>query len=207
MILNRPELPSAIRDERLIIVSRGPSIEELLAATEIVRTHGFHVIEVTLDSPSPLTAIKRLRREDGLTVGAGTVFSSSQARQAIAAGATFIVTPTLEECVLEECVRSGVACIPGALSPTEVRRAWLLGAAAVKIFPAGAFGPDYLAALRGPLGDVPLVPTGGIAGGDVPAYLGAGAIAVGLGGWLPLRDLDELDIRAGQVSTALSAMT
>ncbi len=206
MIIDRPELPSAIRDERLIIVSRGPSPADLLAATAVVRCHGFHVIEVTLDSPSPLEGIERLRLEGGLTVGAGTVHSASQARQAIEAGATFVVTPTLEEEVLKECIRSGVACISGAFSPTEVRRAWQLGASAVKIFPAGTLGPDYLAALRGPLGDVPLVPTGGITGSDVPAYLEAGAVAVGLGGWLPLHDLDALDVRAGQVSTALAAM-
>jgi 2-dehydro-3-deoxyphosphogluconate aldolase / (4S)-4-hydroxy-2-oxoglutarate aldolase len=207
MITDRPELPAAIRDERLVIVARGPSPEQLLAAAVVTGAHGFHVIEVTLDSESPLEGIERLRLADGLTVGAGTVSTSGQARQAIEAGATFVVTPTLEAEVLEECVRSGVACIPGAFSPTEVRRAWQLGAAAVKIFPAGALGPDYLAALRGPLSDIPMVPTGGITGGDVPAYLDAGAIAVGLGGWLPLRDLDELDVRAGRLSSALAAMT
>lgn len=204
MSAGRPELPPAIAAERLIVVSRGPSPDDLEAATPVLGAHGFHVLEVTLDSESPLEGIERLRWKDGLTVGAGTVSSARQAREAIQAGATFVVTPTLNQEVIEECVGRGIACIPGTFSPTEVQLAWRLGAAAVKIFPAGSLGPGYLAALQGPLSDVPLIPSGGITGDDVPAYLSAGAVAVGVGGWLPLRNLDRLDARARTVSTALA---
>ena len=195
MTLDRPTLPQTIPTERIIMVARGYGADVLAEAAHVAAAAGFHVVEVTLDSPSALGSIAQLGQDDALLVGAGTVHSPAQVYEAVAAGARFIVTPTLEEDVIAACLAADVPCIAGAFTPSEIARAWRLGASAVKVFPAGALGPQYLKALQGPLGDIPLIPTGQITGDQVPNYLDAGAVAVGLGGWLPLHALARLEQR------------
>ncbi|MFI6316678.1 bifunctional 4-hydroxy-2-oxoglutarate aldolase/2-dehydro-3-deoxy-phosphogluconate aldolase [Nonomuraea sp. NPDC050556] len=163
--------------EPVFAILRMESADAAVATAARLAANGVPQVEVTLNTPDALTAIASIR-EAGGRVGAGTVLTAEQARQAADAGAEFLVTPAVLPEVIE-ATRLPVLC--GALTPTEVLTAWRAGAAAVKIFPASAHGPSYLTALRGPLNDIPLVAVGGIAVEDVPTYLAAGALAVGLG--------------------------
>jgi 2-dehydro-3-deoxyphosphogluconate aldolase / (4S)-4-hydroxy-2-oxoglutarate aldolase len=114
-------------------------------------------------------------------IGAGTVLSIEEAQRALEAGASFLVSPHVEETLLTFCREAGIPAIPGAFTPTEIWRAWQGGAAMVKIFPAMPSGPEYIRHLRGPFPTLPLLPTGGITIENATAFLRAGAIAVGIG--------------------------
>ena len=118
---------------------------------------------------------------DKILLGAGTVLDTETARAAILAGAEFIVTPTVNTDVIELCNRYDKLIMTGAFTPTEVLTAWEAGADIIKVFPAFVGGPAYLKALHGPLPQIPLMPTGGVDLETLPAYLKAGACAVGLG--------------------------
>jgi 2-dehydro-3-deoxyphosphogluconate aldolase/(4S)-4-hydroxy-2-oxoglutarate aldolase len=141
----------------------------------------------------------------------GTVLTADEVDRAVDAGARFVVSPSVVPEVIEAAQRHGIASYPGALTPTEIHTAWRAGATAVKLFPAGTLGPSYLTAVRAPLPDVPLVPTGGVDVEAVGAWLDAGAVAVGLGGPLigdalkPGGDLDALAERARAVCAAAGA--
>lgn len=151
--------------------------EHAVSAAAILAAHGFPLCEVPFNAPGALAAIASI----GGQTGAGTVLTAQQARDAVAAGAAFLVTPAVLPEVQAAADKLGVPVICGAYTPTEVLAAHRGGAAAVKLFPASPAGPGYLKALRAPLPGVPLVPVGGIALADVPTYLAAGAVAVGLG--------------------------
>ena len=144
---------------------------------------GIRLVEVTLDTPGALDAVERGRRS-GWSIGVGTVLEPDQVDRSVDAGAAFVVSPGIVPGVIERALELGIDVVPGAFTPTEVMRAHAMGVDAVKLFPASLGGPGYLRALLGPLAHVSLVPTGGIAIGDVAAYLSAGAACVGLGGAL-----------------------
>ena len=121
---------------------------------------------------------------DELLVGAGTVLSVPAARRAVDAGAAFLVCPHTDLRLVEWALEHAVPIFPGALTPTEVVRAWDAGATAVKLFPASVVGPAFVREIRGPLPQVPLIPTGGVSADNAGAFISAGAVAVGLGSWL-----------------------
>jgi 2-dehydro-3-deoxyphosphogluconate aldolase/(4S)-4-hydroxy-2-oxoglutarate aldolase len=167
---------------------------------------------VTFTTPRATDAIEALRaRLPGSAVlGAGTVLDGRQAREALAAGATFLVTPAPCPDVVEEAVRRGVPALPGAFTPGEVLASWRAGASAVKVFPAASGGPGHIRDLRGPFPHIPLIPTGGIGVDDAAAYLAAGAVAVGLGSALTGRldgsgDADALRARARALLASLGS--
>jgi 2-dehydro-3-deoxyphosphogluconate aldolase/(4S)-4-hydroxy-2-oxoglutarate aldolase len=146
-------------------------------------------MEITLNEPvaEALRAVGALVRAAdafGGLVGAGTVLSVEAAREAVDAGAAFIVMPHIDPAIVRWCVEHGIPCLPGALTPTEVLAAWQAGASAVKLFPASSVGPGYIAQLRGPFPDILVVPTGGVSADDAGTWIAAGAVAVGLGSWL-----------------------
>ncbi|NLN27353.1 MAG: bifunctional 4-hydroxy-2-oxoglutarate aldolase/2-dehydro-3-deoxy-phosphogluconate aldolase [Firmicutes bacterium] len=146
---------------------------------------GVTVLEVTADTPDFLNALRRLKDEvEGATVGVGTVLDAETARLAILSGAEFIVCPTLSAAVIEVGTRYDKLVLPGAFTPTEILRAWELGAPAVKVFPAATLGPEFIKHVRGPLPQVPMIPTGGVDLNNAGAFIAAGAAAVGLGGSL-----------------------
>ena len=120
----------------------------------------------------------------GALVGAGTVLSIGAAKRAVDAGARFIVSPHTDTELIAWCARSNVPCFPGALSPSEIHSAWAAGASAVKLFPAAAVGVGYLKQIAGPFPDVAFVPTGGVSASTAGDWIAAGAVAVGMGGWL-----------------------
>lgn len=176
---------------RILAVLRRPDIATCADALVTgLRERGVRAIECTLDQPGALEVIRRLRAErlpDEL-IGAGTVRTTLQIDALHAAGADFAVSPHLDEALLAYAVEVGLPLLPGVMTPSEVARALALGAPAVKLFPAGPLGIDYLKALRGPFPDVAVVPTGGIAIKDVRAWLQAGALCVGLGSALTRGD-------------------
>lgn len=167
----------------MIAVLRGLEPDRAESTARVLYRSGFTTVEITMDSPDAVSSIERCLG-DGAVVGAGTVMSVVDAAAAVAAGAEFLVSPHTDLDVVRWATERGIPIIPGALTPTEVATAWSAGAAAVKIFPASVGGPGLLKALRGPFGDLPLVPTGGITGSNAAAFLAAGAFAVGVGGWL-----------------------
>jgi 2-dehydro-3-deoxyphosphogluconate aldolase / (4S)-4-hydroxy-2-oxoglutarate aldolase len=139
------------------------------------------VFEITLDSQDALETIAALRDDADLVVLAGTVRTSDDVRAAVEAGAQGCVSPTLAPEVVEACREAGLPAIPGAMTPTEIETAWRLGAEMVKVFPAARLGPEFISDLRGPLGDIPLLATGGVDSSNALDFLRAGAAAVGVG--------------------------
>lgn len=194
----RPPGVEQLAATRVLAVLRAGTSQHVEAAADALVDAGIECVELTLTVPGALGVLARLAEQlpERVAVGAGTVTTAEQARQAVAAGARFLVSPAVCADVIAVAVEQDVACYPGAWTPTEVLTAWRAGASAVKLFPAASGGPAHLRRLREPLPDVPLVPTGGIDLDQAPDYLAAGALAVGVGGPL-LRDaLDGGDLRA-----------
>lgn len=194
--MNRALLPSAIADQRVIPVLRGLEPERVGDVTGVLREAGMGVVEITMDSPNAAASIEATAG-DGIVVGAGTVMSVAEADAAIAGGAAFVVSPHTDFEIVSWAVERRIPMMPGAFTPTEVAAAWGAGVAAVKVFPASIAGPGLLSALQGPFDDLPLIPTGGITADNAASYLAAGAVAVGIGGWLTSqRDLSVIAERA-----------
>jgi 2-dehydro-3-deoxyphosphogluconate aldolase/(4S)-4-hydroxy-2-oxoglutarate aldolase len=177
-------LVERLESARILAILRMDEVETKGVATAL-RLHeaGVRAIECTLDRPGALAAIERLRDELGsdTLVGAGTVTSTSQLDDLVRLEVDFCVTPHLDPTLVSCALDAGLAIIPGIMTPSELAAAFRLGSPAVKLFPAGLLGPDYLRALQGPFGTFPVVPTGNIGVDDVPAWLEAGATCVGLG--------------------------
>ncbi|MBI3855863.1 MAG: bifunctional 4-hydroxy-2-oxoglutarate aldolase/2-dehydro-3-deoxy-phosphogluconate aldolase [Planctomycetes bacterium] len=149
---------------------------------------GLSNIEVTMNTAGAADLI-RLTRDlmgDQGNVGAGTVTTLALLDEALAAGATFIVTPAIVPDVIQACVERKIPVMPGAMTPTEILTAWRMGATMVKVFPADQLGPGHLKAVKAPFPEIPLMPTGGVTVETLPAFKKAGADAFGVGG--PLFD-------------------
>lgn len=191
----------------MIPVARGLDSATAPAVVEALQAGGLSSIEITVEGAHGIEAISSVA-ESGALVGAGTVVTIDQADQAITAGAVFLVSPHLDPRLIEWSISNSIPLIPGALTPTEVATAWAWGPPAVKIFPAGTVGPGYLTSLLGPYPGVPLIPTGGIDAGNALAYLEAGAVAVGIGGWLTgVGDPSEITRRALLLREAVRGST
>jgi 2-dehydro-3-deoxyphosphogluconate aldolase / (4S)-4-hydroxy-2-oxoglutarate aldolase len=168
----------------IVPVVRAASGAEAFAVGDAIVAGGVEALEITMTVPGAVQVVKEAvaRYGDRLLIGAGTVLDAEQARACIAAGARFIVSPIVDEATIAECRRADVAVMPGALTPTEVVRAWRAGGHLIKVFPCSALGgPSYIKALRAPLPQIPLVPTGGVTLDTVAAFFAAGATAVGVG--------------------------
>jgi 2-dehydro-3-deoxyphosphogluconate aldolase/(4S)-4-hydroxy-2-oxoglutarate aldolase len=151
-------------------------------AVEALRAGGLELVEVTLTTPGALSAIRELSEAHPRAwIGAGSVVSVEDAERAIAAGAKFLVTPTLDTAVLSAAAARGVPVVCGAYTPTELQSAHAHGAALVKVFPAGALGPGYVRDVLAPLPHLRLAPTGGVTVDNLDAWFGAGAVAVAVG--------------------------
>ena len=174
------EVMRAIAADRVLAVVRAPRIPDPAALCAALGEGGIGVVEFTFTTPgvARVLAEAAAARGPGVHVGAGTVLSAEQAAEAIDAGAQFLVTPAVRPEVAAVAARHGIPVLMGALTPAEVLQAMELGAAAVKIFPASAFGARYLKDLRGPFPDVRLVPSGGVGSGNARAFLEHGALAV-----------------------------
>jgi 2-dehydro-3-deoxyphosphogluconate aldolase/(4S)-4-hydroxy-2-oxoglutarate aldolase len=197
--MTRREPGVVLQETGLVAILRGRSGNRLAAACETLLECGVRCLEITMNTPGALAVVRRLTEspDPGVEVGVGTVRRADEVDAAADAGATFVVAPNTSPAVGERAAEHGMGWFPGALTPTEIATAWDLGATAVKVFPAGsAGGPRYLREVRAPLDDVLLVPTGGVGVEDIPGYLRAGAVAVGMGGPLVGRALeDDEDLR------------
>jgi 2-dehydro-3-deoxyphosphogluconate aldolase/(4S)-4-hydroxy-2-oxoglutarate aldolase len=175
-----------IRSIGLIPVIRARSADEAAQAADAIQAGGVSILEITMTVPGAVDVIREMAGRGGdAVVGAGTVLDPEAAGACMDAGAQFVVTPALSLDTIATCREAGVAVIPGALTPTEVVTAWRAGADLVKIFPAGAVGgPSYIKALKAPLPQIDLVPTGGVNLETAGHFIRAGAAALGVGAHL-----------------------
>ncbi|UIO99350.1 bifunctional 4-hydroxy-2-oxoglutarate aldolase/2-dehydro-3-deoxy-phosphogluconate aldolase [Halobaculum sp. CBA1158] len=189
--MSTTEAFAAMRESGVVAVMRGAEPETVVDTAEALVAGGVTALEVTADTDGATDMIATLSAALGedVLVGAGTVLDAATARAAIAAGAEFVVCPTFEAGVVETCNRYGVLCAPGVMTPTEAQRAYEAGADMVKVFPAKTVGPDHVAALKGPLGQLEIMPTGGVSPDNAGEYIDAGAVCVGAGSALVDRDL------------------
>jgi 2-dehydro-3-deoxyphosphogluconate aldolase/(4S)-4-hydroxy-2-oxoglutarate aldolase len=167
----------------LVPVVRARSAEEAAQAADAIQAGGVSILEITMTVPGAVEVIREVAgRGQGALVGAGTVLDPESARACIDAGARFIVSPSLNPDTIRLCNEANVAVLPGALTPTEVVTAWRAGADLVKVFPAGAVGgPSYIKALKAPLPQIDLVPTGGVNLKTAADFIRNGAAALGVG--------------------------
>jgi 2-dehydro-3-deoxyphosphogluconate aldolase/(4S)-4-hydroxy-2-oxoglutarate aldolase len=171
---------------KVIAVIRAAKMEQAYQMAKAVASGGIQLIEITWNSDRAAELISQLRAElPACTIGTGTLLTLDQMEQAIAAGAQFLFTPHVDPVMIQAAVQKGVPIIPGALSPTEIVTAWATGASCVKVFPVQAMGGvNYIKSLQGPLGHIPLIPTGGVTLENAKEFIAAGASAVGLSGGL-----------------------
>ncbi len=197
-----------IEEVGVIAIFRVDAPQNCIPAMEALLRGGLQVFEVTMTTPGALGVVSDARRTfgDRALVGVGTVIDRSEAGEAVAAGAQFVVSPSLDREVVEYCSAKGVASCPGTFTATEIVQAWKWGADLIKVFPISQVGPGYIRAIRGPLPKVRLVPTGGIDAANLGEYLNAGAFAVGIGGGLiPAKAVAEG--RYDKVTEAATAVT
>ncbi|MCU0525582.1 MAG: bifunctional 4-hydroxy-2-oxoglutarate aldolase/2-dehydro-3-deoxy-phosphogluconate aldolase [Elainella sp. Prado103] len=175
-----------LQQQKGIAVIRASQIEVGVKMAQAVAAGGMRLIEVTWNSPDPAKLIHHLHQAlPHCSIGAGTLLTLPEFQAAIDAGAEFLFSPHLDRAMIEGAVRQRVPVIPGALSPTEIVTAWQAGATCVKVFPIDAVGgAAYIRHLQGPLGQIPLIPTGGVTLENASQFIQAGAVAVGLSGQL-----------------------
>jgi 2-dehydro-3-deoxyphosphogluconate aldolase / (4S)-4-hydroxy-2-oxoglutarate aldolase len=189
--MTKEEVRDKILAVGIVPVVRAASAKKARAAAEAVAKGEIPIVEITMTVPGAIDVIAELAKSvgDEILIGAGTVLCADTARQCLDAGAQFLVSPGFDLETLTFAKNAGKLMLAGALTPTEVLTAWMSGADFVKVFPASALGgPSYLKALRGPLPQVPLVPTGGVSLNTAADFIRAGAAALGVGGELVLAD-------------------
>jgi 2-dehydro-3-deoxyphosphogluconate aldolase / (4S)-4-hydroxy-2-oxoglutarate aldolase len=193
--MSRDQTLQRILDVGIVAVVRSESGATLAKVVQALAGGGVTAAEITFTVPDAIDVIRQVRKEagDAVVLGAGTVLDAETARAAILAGAEYIVSPVLNLDVIRLCRRYDKAVFPGAFTPTEVLAAWEAGADVVKVFPADAGGPGYLKALKGPLPQIRLMPTGGVDLATIAGFFKAGACCVGVGGAL----VDPKAIAAG----------
>jgi 2-dehydro-3-deoxyphosphogluconate aldolase/(4S)-4-hydroxy-2-oxoglutarate aldolase len=191
-----------IESQGVIAIVRGQySLDQLLAIGETLAGAGVHILEITLNTSNVLAAIEqlRLRYDDAILVGAGTVRTAAQLQEAMNAGARFSVAPNFDAEAVALAQANNFLHLPGVFTATEAETAVRAGCRLLKLFPSDMLGPRYLKALRAPLDDIQFVPTGGISAANIGDYRRAGAFACGIGSALvsnPAQSVSELAERA-----------
>jgi 2-dehydro-3-deoxyphosphogluconate aldolase / (4S)-4-hydroxy-2-oxoglutarate aldolase len=179
---------ATMKADRAVAVIRAERIADPVELARAVAAAGIRCVEFTLTTRGALEALASAV-DSGAVVGAGTVLDERQAREALAAGARFVVSPAFVPELVDACREEGVPVFLGALTPTEIHAAWAAGATAVKLFPAALGGARYLEQLRGPFPNVAFIPSGGIDERNAREYLAAGAVAVYAGSSLAPAEL------------------
>jgi 2-dehydro-3-deoxyphosphogluconate aldolase/(4S)-4-hydroxy-2-oxoglutarate aldolase len=185
--LNKQEVRAQIEQIGIVPVVRASSSREACLAAEAVCKGGIPIVEITMTVPAAIEVIRELAKSCGseVLIGAGTVLNVDDARRCFDAGAQFLVTPGFNRATVEFAARESKLIMAGALTPTEIIEAWTAGADFVKVFPCGQVGgAKYIKALKGPLPQIPLVPTGGVNLTTAAEFIEAGAAALGIGGEL-----------------------
>lgn len=214
MKVSSPSWLTLLQQHRLIAVIRAS--EQFLGwqMAQAVAIGGLSLIEITWNSDRAPELISQLRSElPNCMIGTGTLLNVEQLQQAIEAGAQFLFTPHVNLTLIAAAVKAGVPIVPGALTPTEIVTAWEAGASGVKVFPIQAVGgASYIKALQGPLGHIPLIPTGGVTLDNAQELIQAGAIAVGLAGdlfpkpFVATQDWKAITQRAKTLKRQLAAL-
>lgn len=182
-----------LKETGLVAVIRQPDENKLEEIAKALIAGGTSALEVTVDSLGSIDMIRMLHEKygDKVLVGAGTVLDGVTAKSAIQAGADFIFSPNFDKETIEITNSYGKISIPGALTPTEILNAYRAGADIIKVFPANAVSSNYIKDLQGPLGHIPMMPTGGVTIENTAQLIKSGAVAVGAGG--SLLDKDAID--------------
>ena len=196
----------------IAIVRADADVDTLLETVAAVARGGVRCIEITMTSPGALECITQAAARfspDEVLIGVGSVLDTETARHALLAGAQYLVCPVTVEAVIRMGHRYGKPVLPGAFTPTEIFQAWEYGGDLIKVFPATLGGLDYIKAIRAPMPQIPLVPTGGVDAGNLRSFFEAGAAAVGVGSNLisnklvQARDFNGLTENARQYTEAL----
>ncbi|WEK55523.1 MAG: bifunctional 4-hydroxy-2-oxoglutarate aldolase/2-dehydro-3-deoxy-phosphogluconate aldolase [Candidatus Cohnella colombiensis] len=198
------DLMNVLEKEKIVVILRGIPIDKADATAKALADGGIVLLEVTLNTDGALGIISSFREKfsDRLRIGAGTVLDIGQAKEAVAAGAEYLISPNLDEEVIHYGVEHGVEVWPGTMTPTEIVRAYKAGASAVKLFPMGFLGIDYLKEIRAPLNHIPMIATGGVNLKNLRSFFEAGAVGVGMGSNIVDKQLvqegkfNELTLRA-----------
>ena len=197
----------ALTESRIIAIIRGVSPDRILDTARALYAGGIRFIEMTFPQGGDTDGVCRSIRDvavnlgDRVFVGAGTVLTREQVRAARDSGAEYIISPVVDEAVIEETLKLGMLSIPGAMTPTEIYAAYRAGANFVKVFPASVLGPDYFKAVKAPLPGIPLIAVGGIDENNAAVFLNAGACALGIGGRL----IDKKAVEAGDYAAVTRA--
>jgi 2-dehydro-3-deoxyphosphogluconate aldolase/(4S)-4-hydroxy-2-oxoglutarate aldolase len=175
-----------VLDGGIVAIVRSHDSAQLVDVARALFDGGISVVEITMSVPNAIDVMKQVRAAlgDKLLLGAGTVLDPETARAVLLAGAEFIVAPAINLDVIRLCQRYDKLVMPGAFTPTEILTAWEAGADVVKVFPADCVGPAFFKAVRGPLPQIRLMPTGGVDLGTAAAFLKAGACCLGVGSQL-----------------------
>lgn len=197
-----------IKENKVCAIIRGIPKDKIKPVVDALIKGGINAVEVTFNTEGAAEMIRELKElyDDTLLIGAGTVLDPETAREAIDAGASFILAPTLNIEVIKMCLRYNVVAVPGITTPTEALTAWEQGARIVKVFPAGVLGANYIKQLKGPLSQIDMMVVGAVGAGNLQDFLKAGASSAGIGGELVNMDLvangnyAEIERRAQQFS-------
>ena len=179
----RTSIVRVIEDAGAVAVIRLKDASQVPVVVDTLVAGGVRALEITMTIPRAIEVIRSIAGSlpEGVILGAGTVLEADTARRVIDAGAQFVVAPTLDANTIAVCHDRQVAVMPGCFSPTEIYRAWQLGADVVKVFPATSLGPGFIKDVRGPLPEIKLMPTGGVTPENAGDWIKAGAAAVGIG--------------------------
>lgn len=188
---NPKEIIDTIKTARIVAIIRGIDKDHILKTAEALLKGGIKAMEITLNRNDAMESIEMVKKEfaNEILLGAGTVTTDEQVREAHEHGARFIVSPNTDEAVIKQTKDLNMVSVPGAFSPTEILKAHQLGADFVKVFPAGSIGADYIKAVRGPLDNIPLLAVGGVNLDNMTEFLKAGADGLGIGGNLVSKSL------------------
>lgn len=205
---------NTIQQEKIITAIRSHTGEGIEEAVASLYNGGVKVIEITMNTPNALQRIDKLKADlPDAIIGVGTVLDAETTRAAISAGASFLLSPTLDEASIKMASRYNIPFIPGVLTPTEILKAYEYGAQVVKVFPIRAFGPKYLKDINAPLPHVKMVPMGGITKENALQYLEAGSFALGMGSTLVNDQLMmegnfvEIERRAAELVSIVSSFS
>ena len=201
-----------ITDKRITAIVRGVYDESCVALAHALYDGGISILEVTFDQRCPAEyrktaeTIRLLNKTLGgkMLFGAGTVTSKDSLRLAVESGSAFIVSPNTDPLIIGETLESGLVSVPGAMTPTEIQKAYALGADIVKVFPSSVLGTAYFKAIRGPISHIPLMATGGISSENAHDFLLAGANSIGVGGklvnveWIQKKEFGKITEAAEQ---------
>jgi 2-dehydro-3-deoxyphosphogluconate aldolase/(4S)-4-hydroxy-2-oxoglutarate aldolase len=181
--MDKKEILSALKEAGLVAVIRGPSPELTLKMVDALVKGGVRGIEITYSTPNAAQVVRELDKtfQSQIILGMGTLTRPEQAQEAQEAGARFLVSPVCETALGLAMVATGLPVMIGAMTPTEVFRAFQMGSDVVKIFPGSVVGPSYIKALKGPFPDIPMMPTGGVSLANIAEWFAAGVFAVGAG--------------------------